>query len=112
MRIAIPLVNCKLANHFGHCTSFVLFDVDGSRKEILRRQYVPAPPCQPGLLPELISKHGVNMVIAGGIGVRAVEGFARKSIQVIHGASCEKPEKVVMQYLEGSLRTDANPCDH
>jgi predicted Fe-Mo cluster-binding NifX family protein len=112
MRIAIPLANGKLALHFGHCERFALIDVDTSAKQILNREDIDAPPHQPGLLPPWLAERGANMIIAGGMGQRAYGLFAERGMQVVVGASAETPEKIVTDYLAGTLQAGENVCDH
>ena len=112
MKIAIPLADGKLAMHFGHCAHFALLDVDASAKSILGRQDVEAPPHQPGLLPPWLAERGVNLVIAGGMGQRALALFAEQGIQVVVGAAAETPEQLAAAYLNGTLQVGGNVCDH
>lgn len=112
MKIAIPLTDGKLAMHFGHCERFALMDVDSAEKRIVKREDIDAPPHQPGLLPPWLAKRGVNMIIAGGMGQRAHGLFAEQGVQVIVGAPAETPERLVAEYLGGSLVTGENICDH
>jgi len=112
MRVAIPLANGKLAMHFGHCERFALVDVDTTEKEIVSREDIEAPPHQPGLLPSWLAERGATMIIAGGMGQRALGLFAEQGIQVVVGAAAETPEKLVLDYLAGSLRAGENLCDH
>jgi len=112
MKIAIPLANGKLAMHFGHCERFALIDVDLTRKEILKREDIDAPPHQPGLLPPWLAERGANLIIAGGMGQRAQGLFVEQGIQVVVGAPAETPEKLVEDYMAGTLQSGANVCDH
>ena len=112
MRIAIPLADGKLATHFGHCASFALIDIDQSNNTILKREDVNAPPHLPGLLPAWMAERGVSLVIAGGMGRRALELFAHQKIGVVLGAPTDTPEKLVKAHLDGSMQTGKNPCDH
>lgn len=112
MRIAIPLANGKLTMHFGHCEYFALVDADPQGKTIQKREDVEAPPHQPGLLPPWLAERGANVIIAGGMGQRAQELFAQQGIQVVVGAPAETPEKLVADYLAGTLHVGSNVCDH
>lgn len=112
MRIAVPLADKILAIHFGHCERFALIDVDPSEKKILKREDVDAPPHQPGLLPPWLAERGADMIIAGGMGQHAHDLFAERGMQVIVGAPAETPEKLVSDYLAGTLAVGGNNCDH
>lgn len=111
-RIAIPLAEEKLAQHFGHCEKFVLFDVDEEKKEIVNTTTVSPPAHQPGILPPWLAERGVNMIITGGMGSRAKSLFDAHRIKVVTGAASDEPTTIVNQYLEGTLVTGENICDH
>jgi predicted Fe-Mo cluster-binding NifX family protein len=112
MRIAIPLANGTLAMHFGHCEHFALIDVNAAEKKIISREDIEAPPHEPGLLPPWLAQRGATMIIAGGMGQRALGLFAQQGIQVVLGAAAETPERLVSDYLTGTLQTGKNVCDH
>jgi predicted Fe-Mo cluster-binding NifX family protein len=112
MRIAVPVVAGKLAMHFGHCEQFALIDVDVTTKEISHQEAIDAPPHEPGLLPQWLATKGANLVIAGGMGGRALQLFAEQGIEVVVGAGESSPEEIARDYLDGKLRTASNLCDH
>ncbi len=112
MRIAIPLTNGVLSSHFGHCEEFALMDADRDTKSIKETTVVKAPPHEPGLLPSWLAEKDVELIIAGGMGQRAKVLFDAKSIGVVVGAPSEKPENLVAAYLDGSLESGENACDH
>jgi predicted Fe-Mo cluster-binding NifX family protein len=112
MRIAIPMADGRLAQHFGHCEKFALVDVDPVTKEITVSTEVEAPEHQPGLLPPWLKERGVNLIIAGGMGSRAHSLFQAASIEVLTGAPAESAAILVRQYLDGNLVTGENACDH
>jgi ATP-binding protein involved in chromosome partitioning len=112
MRYAIPISGGVVSTHFGHCEQFALIDAEEERKEILRKELVPSPGHQPGLLPEWLAEQGVSVVIASGIGSRAQNLFQQSRIKVVIGALESDPEKAVLSYLDGNLDTGNNICDH
>ena len=70
------------------------------------------PPHEPGVLPQWLGDLGVNLIIAGGMGQRALGLFAERGIKVITGAGSREPEALVQDYLAGALITGPNVCDH
>lgn len=112
MRFAIPVTGGTMSPHFGHCEHFALIDVDEQSKKILKKELVPPPAHQPGVLPEWLAEQGVSLVIAGGMGSRAQSIFQQNNIVVIIGTMENDPEKAVLNYLNGQLATGDNICDH
>jgi predicted Fe-Mo cluster-binding NifX family protein len=110
MRFAIPLANGKLTAHFGHCQMFALIEV--AENEITDKQLLIPPPHEPGVLPSWLHQKGADVIIAGGMGQRAISLFSEKGIKVITGAPELEPEVLVTNYLDNSLMTHANVCDH
>jgi predicted Fe-Mo cluster-binding NifX family protein len=52
------------------------------------------------------------VIIAGGMGQRAQSLFAQSKITVVIGAAAESAERLVAEYLAGTLKTGENICDH
>jgi len=111
MKIAIPTVNGVLCPHFGHCQQFAVLDVDPEKKYINKSELLTPPPHEPGVLPAWLSQMGCNLIIAGGMGGRAIDMFQRNGVEVVIGAPNGKPEDVVMAYLNQELTAGSNPCD-
>jgi len=112
MRIAIPLAQDKLSLHFGHCEQFAIFDIDDSLKKIINRKDATPPGHEPGVLPQWLHENNVSVIIAGGMGQRAQQLFTQNDIKVVIGASSGEPEELVAAFLEDTLQTGDNICDH
>ena len=112
MRIAIPTTGDCLNPHFGHCEKFALVDVDPKTKEVTATTELVAPEHQPGLLPVWLKERGVTVVIAGGMGARALSVFQEASIEVITGAPAESVATLVRKYLDGTLVSVEHLCEH
>ena len=112
MKIAIPLWDGKLTLHFGHAEEFALVDIDAEKGEVRAIEKLQAPPHQPGLLPRWLGDKGANVIIAGGMGMRAQTLFAERGIGVVTGAAVGDPEEIAKAYLAGLLETCENICDH
>jgi ATP-binding protein involved in chromosome partitioning len=112
MRIAVPLAQGKLSLHFGHCDQFAIFDIDGETSKVTNRKDATPPAHEPGVLPRWLHENNVNVIIAGGMGQRAQQLFAQNDIKVVIGASGQSPEELVSAYLQDTLETGDNICDH
>ncbi len=110
MKFAIPLAEGKLAAHFGHCQEFALVEVEDN--QIKGKETLVPPPHEPGVLPRWLHEQGTNVIIAGGMGARALELFAQNGIKVLTGAPALAPEELVQQYLDNALQAGFNMCDH
>ena len=112
MRIAIPVSEGKLCQHFGHCETFAVIDTDADFKKITNREDLTPPPHEPGVLPQWLNGMGVNVIIAGGMGQRAQQLFTQNDIKVVVGAPVDTPENLVSAYLSETLQSGDNICDH
>ena len=110
MKFAIPLADGKLTAHFGHCQEFAIIEVE--ENEITKKETLVPPPHEPGVLPSWLHSLGANVIIAGGMGGRAIDLFKQNDINVIIGAPASEPEELVRSYLNNTLATGANVCDH
>ena len=112
MKFAIPMAGGKLTLHFGHCQEFAILEIKDD--QIVGKQVLVPPPHEPGVLPAWLHELGTNVVIAGGMGHRAIDLFNQAGIKVVTGAEVAEPETLVRQYLSNALVTGANACsdDH
>jgi ATP-binding protein involved in chromosome partitioning len=110
LKIAIPMAEGALCNHFGHCEQFALIDLQG--KNIIQKVMITPPPHEPGLLPRWLGEKGVDLIIAGGMGQRAVSLFNERGIKVLTGAPQLNVEELIAHYVNQTLITGDNVCDH
>jgi len=114
MRIAISADDSRgldsvVSPHFGRCPYYVLVDLDG--REVRQVSAVENPyhgHHQPGQVPSFINSQGVNVMLAGGMGRRAIGLFQQYGIQAATGAS-GSVRHALEQYLGGDLQ-GAEPC--
>lgn len=112
MRIAVPVSDGRLSGHFGRCDTVLMVDVDPEGRSVVGSQELTAPPHRPGLLPRWMAERGATVVLAGGMGQRALDLFKAEGIEVVVGVSGELPDLIVEQYLSGRLTPGGNVCDH
>ncbi|MQL53865.1 diguanylate cyclase [Desulfofundulus thermobenzoicus] len=111
MRIALPTENGRVNQHFGRSREFVIFEMDG--EQIRNRETVSTASLQHNHegLAELFKNKGVDTLILGGIGPRAVEALQQYGIRVLTGAS-GGVEEVARAYARGDLVSRDVLCDH
>ena len=112
-RIALPVLGKRFSSHFGGAEAFALFDADETTQTITKRSIHPAPPHAQGSFPTFLASQGVDVVIAAGMGPRAVQILEANGIEVILGAAGNDPEALAQAYLEDNLDATGESChDH
>lgn len=109
-KVAIPLEGGRLCSHFGHCEQFAILEVENN--SIISEKLITPPPHEPGLLPGWLAELGVTDVISGGMGQRAISLFSENKINVNVGAQPKSPNELVNEWINNSLETGKNLCDH
>lgn len=113
MKIAVPMTEDGIFSlHFGHCDMVALYDIDESQKTILNKTVLPAPPHEPGLFPKWVTEQGAQCILAGGMGARAQGLFKEYNIRVLIGVDGSDPDTIINDFLNGTLKTGLNVCDH
>ena len=107
MRIAVACNGDEVADHFGHCENFLLADLE--KGSIAEKKYSSNPGHLPGFLSNYLKDHQVNLIITGGIGVKAVKMFEKNGIKVIMGIE-GKAEDAICDYLSGKLESSEASC--
>lgn len=107
--IAIPSempggLEAALGMHFGHCDIYTL--VDAENGAIVGVRTLPNVPHQQGgcMAPvNHLAQNGVQVLIAGGMGMRPLMGFQQVGIQVFHSSGAPTVGQAVQALLMGSL---------
>jgi len=109
MKIAVATEGNMVSAHFGHCSQYTIYDVDGNK--INKKEIIANPGHQPGFLPGYLARLGVNCIIAGGMGPNAQQLFAQNNIATITGVS-GRVDDAIQEYLKGNITGGGNLCDH
>lgn len=107
IKIAVASENDTVAEHFGYCSNFNIFESDGEK--ITGRESVANPGHRRGFLPTFLHDLGVNVIISGGMGGAAVDLFNEKGIEVVVGAH-GNAQAAAEGYLQGSLKSTGSVC--
>ena len=112
MRIAIPAkdnngLESEVCEHFGRARYFVFVDVQNSKIENVEVVEVPFEEHSPGDLPNFIKEHGGEVVLAYGMGRKAMTYFQSLGVQVVTGAY-GKIRDVVENFINQALEIDRN----
>ncbi|MBN1384842.1 MAG: NifB/NifX family molybdenum-iron cluster-binding protein [Elusimicrobia bacterium] len=108
MKVAISTDGDFVSEHFGRCPSFTIAEIEG--KEVKNKDVIENPGHHPGFLPEFLKKQGVECIIAGGMGQRAVGLFDDAGIKTIMGVS-GKIDDILKQILKGTLKGGESLCN-
>ena len=101
----------ELSAHFGRCPYYTVVDVEGEeilRSEVLENPYFNSH--QPGAVPNFIRSQNVDVMIAGGMGPRAIDLFNQFGIEVATGVQGQV-KNVTSAYLDGRI-SGVFPCEH
>ena len=113
-KIAVALSDDKktVSEHFGTCAAYMLFETEGeeiiSSKEIVNELQSHQGGCA---VPGFINSLGANVVITGGMGVKAIEKCAAFNIEAILG-HVGPVEDIVKAYLKGEITSVGAGCEH
>jgi len=114
MRIAISAdtnggLESVVGQHFGRCPYFALVDVEGTEvQEVTMVDNPYYPNHSPGQVPNFIKSQNANVMLAGGMGRRAVMFFEQLGIHAATGAA-GTVRQALEAYLGGEL-SEAEPC--
>ena len=110
MRIAIPSeqpggLDAAISGHFGHCACFTLVDI--ADDEVTEVRLLPnMPHGQGGCMAPVtyLKQHGVDHMLAGGMGMRPLQGFQQVGIQVYYHEGAASVGDAVGLLLAGQAR--------
>jgi predicted Fe-Mo cluster-binding NifX family protein len=114
MRIAISAddrngLDGVVSPHFGRCPHYILIDVEGH--EVKAVNAIDNPHYgqhTPGVVPSFIHSQGVDVMLTGGMGGRAIASFEQLGVEAVSGAS-GTVRRTLELYLGGQLR-GVQPC--
>ncbi|AGW13749.1 NifB/NifX family molybdenum-iron cluster-binding protein [Megalodesulfovibrio gigas] len=110
IRIAVPSalpggLDAAVGEHFGHCDIYTIITAqDGAVQAVETLENMPH--VQGGCMAPVnhLASNGVQVLIAGGMGMRPLMGFQQVGITVFHGAGAPSVGHAVQALLEGALR--------
>jgi len=115
MRVAISAdddngLESIVSPHFGRCPHYILVDLDGQGVQDVGKVDNPFfGQHAPGQVPGFIHSHGVNVMLTGGMGYRAIGFFQQFGIEAVTGAA-GTVRQALQRYLGGTL-SGAAPCE-
>ena len=109
MRVAVAADGSEVAEHFGRCEGYLMAEInDGQMGET---KHVANPGHEPGRLPALLRFLGVERVVVGGTGQRAISQFEDCGITAIAGVQ-GSAESALARLAAGTLEAGESTCRH
>jgi len=104
-------LDAEVSMHFGRCPYYAIVEAD--RGEIKQPVEIIANPYasshgQPGQVPSFLKEQGIDVIIAGGMGPRAMGFFNQYGIKAITEGE-GRVKEVVKGFLKGELK-NSEPC--
>lgn len=101
-KIAIPIWNNKLCQQFEECEEFNIYTLE--KGNCIDSDCVKV--ClQPGLFPFILALKGVTDIIANDIEFHSVSKLNKFKINVFVGVKSIDPEKLINEFMNGTLET-------
>lgn len=115
MKIAIASeenrdLESKAAHHFGRCPFYVFITVDENNNAV-KVESVENPffnGHEPGVVPQFIADQNADVIIAGGMGPRAIEWFNQLGVKAVT-SSAPTAGDLLNKYLADEI-TGAESC--
>ncbi|MEJ2067177.1 MAG: NifB/NifX family molybdenum-iron cluster-binding protein [Deltaproteobacteria bacterium] len=102
----------SLSAHFGRCPYYTIVDIEdntASNVEVIDNPYFDSH--VPGAVPQFIKEQNAQVMIAGGMGPRALEHFNHFGIEAITTGMQGNLEDILNAYLRGEI-SGATGCEH
>ena len=109
IRIAVPVKGDELDAHFGKAQAFRLYNVENN--EVVSDVLVDPAGSGHDAIAKFLHLYGVNVVICGGIGNKAVEALNGYDIWVVSGHEGKADDRVA-EFLRGELDLGEATCNH
>lgn len=114
MKIAIASndgngLSSSISGHFGHCPFFTILTIENM--QIIKSEIIENPFSQghqPFEIPGFLKSLGINAILTGGMGGRAIDFFQQNGIEPVTGCMGTIQE-AVSDYLSGT-HSKAAPC--
>jgi len=113
MKLAVPVdQNGRIDGHFGHCEYYRVYEISDDH-QIISAQTLPSVNgcgCKSNIA-NVLAAMGVKVMLAGGIGMGAVNVLNQAGIEVVRGCSGDS-EELVKLYLKGQVIDSGETCSH
>ncbi|MGI6783515.1 MAG: NifB/NifX family molybdenum-iron cluster-binding protein [Aminivibrio sp.] len=108
-RAAIAIDGSVVAQHFGRVREFLLVTYEDGLETAREIFSAPEGEHAPGVFPNRVKEMGAQIVVAGGMGVKAKEFFTQLGVKVLTVPPMEV-EEAVKGLIAGSLQSAETDC--
>lgn len=104
-KVAIPVANNELSEHFGTCSYYEVFEIEG---EQIKKKTFEIPFAAYEELPAWLASQGITDVIVYRVKKEIISLFASKKVNLFVGVPLNSTENIIDDYLNGKLESDKN----
>jgi predicted Fe-Mo cluster-binding NifX family protein len=111
--IAIPVTeNNQIEDHFGQCEFYEIYTVSEENNIVATKILESEQGCGcKSNIAQVLSEHGVTIMLAGGIGQGAINVLNKFNIEVIRGCAGNTKD-IVASFLKGEILDNGITCSH
>lgn len=109
MKVAVPTRNGQVDDHFGHCEYYTIYTLDEGR--VIYTETMKSPEgcgCKSGVAP-ILAQQGVSFLLAGSMGMGALNVLNQHGIEVIRGCHGEV-SALINAFIDAQLRDSGVGC--
>jgi predicted Fe-Mo cluster-binding NifX family protein len=107
MKIAISTDNNLVSAHFGRCPQFTIVDIENN--EVIKKEIIANPGHAPGNIPAFMNNLGTDVIVAGGMGIKAQDLFQNYNIKVVIGVQ-GNVDDTIKKILDSTLIGGESLC--
>jgi predicted Fe-Mo cluster-binding NifX family protein len=107
-KIAMPMVDCDLCDHFEEFQYFLIYDFEDP--SCIKENMEFPPNTEVEKLPGWLNSKGVTDIISRGIDHKSIKRLNHKKIHVFVGVKKKSPEDLIRDYMDKILETDEKMC--
>jgi predicted Fe-Mo cluster-binding NifX family protein len=109
MKIALPVHNGSVNEHFGHSENFTIYTITPEKKvESVTPVTSDGCGCHSGIA-QILAERGVSVMLAGNIGAGAINHLNEFGIEVVRGCYGQA-DLVIAEYLKGTIIDNQQTC--
>ena len=106
LKVAVPVRGEYLSENFTQCSYYLIYEI--KNKKIVGKKVEVFTKGFQGMISDWPKKLGITDVIAHGIDKASLSEISDTKINLFVGVSISTPDKLIEEYLNGTLRSDTH----